>query len=82
MPNIFSFKGMSPPTRAEELERAIFQVHRIAKDNVEYLALFPSTGLCLHALNSILNVTTPALGLQQPAQEPSQNQIQLDLLEE
>lgn len=83
MPNLFTHGGLRPPSRAEELERALYQVQRIAQDNVEYLCLFPGTGLCVHALNNILNVTTPALSASAPAQSlaGSTNPLQMELLE-
>ena len=83
MPNLFTHGGLRPATREEELERALYNVQRIAKDNVEYLALFPGTGLCLHALNTILNVTTPLLtsSVDQAVAKPSVHPLQMDLPE-
>ena len=83
MSKLFTHEGLRAPTREEELERALYNVQRIAKDNVEYLSLFPGTGLCLHALNNILNVTTPLLtsSVDQAVANPSVHPLQLDLPE-
>lgn len=44
-----------------ELLSALSDIHAIAKDRSEYLAMFPGTGLSIHALSGILNITTPLL---------------------
>lgn len=66
------------PSKAE-LYEALRQVNLIAEENSRYLSLFPATGLCVHTLGLILNVTTPILA--EPAVPPIQtNPNQLPLL--
>ena len=81
MSKLFNHDDQKPSIREEELEVVLLHVNRIAKDSMDYLGLFPGTGLCLHALSSILNVTTPALGLKPRITEAQDNPIQLDLLQ-
>lgn len=79
MSKLFNHDGAKPSIREEELEVVLLHVNRIAKDSLDYLALFPGTGLCLNALSSILNVTTPVLGLRPRNTTTSDNQLQLNL---
>ena len=81
MSKLFNHDGAKPSIREEELEVVLLHVNRIAKDSMDYLALFPGKGLCLHALSSILNVTTPVLRLKPRDTTTSDNQLQLNLLQ-
>ena len=81
MSKLFNHDDQKPSIREEELEVVLLHVNRIAKDSMDYLALFPGTGLCLHALSSILNVTTPVLRLKPIDTTTSDNQLQLNLLQ-
>lgn len=81
MSKLFNHDDQKPSIREEELEVVLLHVNRISKDSMDYLALFPGTGLCLHALSSILNVTTPVLRLKPIDTTTSDNQLQLNLLQ-
>lgn len=81
MPKLFTHDDQKPSIREQELEIVLLHVNRIAKDSVDYLARFPGTGLCLHALSSIVNVTTPVLRLKPRDTTTSDDQLQLNLLQ-
>ena len=61
------------------LRQALSDIHQLAKDKSEYLAMFPNTGLGIHALSGILNITTPLVS-KRSDKEPTHNTNQLPLL--
>lgn len=68
-----------PQSREEALEAALQEVQALAKSSIEYLTLFPGTGLCINTLSRVLNVTEPLLSPSRPTSPRKDNDTQLNL---